>query len=53
MNVKLRVLSAGVLFFIGQSVVAQKTKNDTIKTEEIQEVVVLGYRTVSEKRYGK
>lgn len=49
MNVKLRVLSAGVLFFIGQSVVAQKTKNDTIKTEEIQEVVVLGYRTVSKK----
>ncbi|HFK5529488.1 TPA: SusC/RagA family TonB-linked outer membrane protein [Elizabethkingia anophelis] len=44
MNVKLRVLSAGALFFIGQSVMAQKVKTDTTtKTKHIDEVVVLGY----------
>ncbi|SHE84096.1 SusC/RagA family TonB-linked outer membrane protein [Chryseobacterium sp. OV279] len=41
MNVKLRVLSVGVLFFIGHAVSAQKTKNDTIRGE-IDEVVVTG-----------
>lgn len=49
MNVKLRVLSAGVLFFIGQSVVAQQTKNDTIKTEDIEVVVVQGYSKTTTK----
>lgn len=44
MNVKLRVLSAGALFFIGQAVSAQKTKKDTITDiKQIEEVVVLGY----------
>ncbi|WP_223605952.1 SusC/RagA family TonB-linked outer membrane protein [Chryseobacterium sp. OSA05B] len=41
MNVKLRVLSAGVLFFIGHAVSAQKAKNDTIRGE-IDEVVLTG-----------
>ncbi|MHA3047203.1 SusC/RagA family TonB-linked outer membrane protein [Riemerella anatipestifer] len=42
MNVKLRVLTAGAVFFIGaQSVVAQKAKKDTVK--EIEEVVMMGY----------
>lgn len=46
MNVKLRVLSAGVLFFLGQTAFAQKTKNDTVsKEKQIEEVVVTGYRT--------
>ena len=49
MNVKLRVLSAGVLFFMGQSVIAQKKKPDTIKTEEIKEVVILGYSRTATK----
>ena len=50
MNVKLRVLSAGVLFFIGQSVVAQKTKKDTVtKEKEITEVVILGYNRTATK----
>lgn len=49
MNVKLRVLSAGVLFFIGQSVIAQTKENDTIKTEEITEVVILGYSKTATK----
>ncbi|WP_312991622.1 SusC/RagA family TonB-linked outer membrane protein [Chryseobacterium flavum] len=48
MNVKLRVLSAGVLFFIGgQTLLAQKKANDTIpeKTKELEEVVVVAYGT--------
>ena len=39
MNVKLRVLSIGVLFFAGHTVMAQKAKRDTTtKTKEIEEV---------------
>ncbi|MCQ4039391.1 SusC/RagA family TonB-linked outer membrane protein [Riemerella anatipestifer] len=42
MNVKLRVLTAGAVFFIGaQSVVAQKVKKDSVK--EIEEVVMVGF----------
>lgn len=43
MNVKLRVLSAGVLFFIGHSAMAQKVKKDSSSTKEIEEVIVIGY----------
>lgn len=44
MNVKLKVLTAGVLFFIGgQAVMAQKSKKDTADTKNIEEVVVIGY----------
>lgn len=43
MNVKLRVLSVGVLFFTGQVLMAQKKKSDTTtKTKEIEEVVLVG-----------
>ncbi len=49
MNVKLRVLSAGVLFFIGQTVSAQQQEVDTTKTAEIEEVVVLGYSRTATK----
>ena len=42
MNVKLKVLTAGVLFFTGQAVMAQK---DSLKTENIDEVVLVGYGT--------
>ena len=42
MNVKLKALSAGVLFFIGQSAFAQQNSRDTIKTKEIDEVVLVG-----------
>lgn len=41
MNVKLRVLSIGVLFFAGQSLMAQKRDTAT-KTKEIEEVVLVG-----------
>lgn len=50
MNVKLRVLSAGVLFFIGQAAMAQETTNQE-STKEIEEVVVVGFgqkKTVKE-----
>ncbi len=40
MNVKLKALTAGVLFFTGQAVMAQR---DSLKTEEIQEVVVVAF----------
>ncbi len=42
MNVKLKVLSAGVLFFVGQSIGAQQSSRDTVKTKEIEEVVLVG-----------
>ena len=43
MNVKLRVLTMGVLFFTGHSLMAQKAKRDTAtKTKEIEEVVLVG-----------
>lgn len=48
MNVKLRLLSVGVLFFTGQALMAQKTttakpKKDTVsKVKEIEEVVIIG-----------
>ncbi|OBW40645.1 TonB-dependent Receptor Plug Domain protein [Chryseobacterium sp. MOF25P] len=54
MNVKLRVLSAGALFFIGQVAFAQATKNDSVpskpsKEQKIEEVVVLGYSKTATK----
>ncbi|MNK18146.1 Ferric enterobactin receptor precursor [compost metagenome] len=55
MNVKLPVLTIGVLFFCGQALMGQKTKpvtkpkTDTISEKIIDEVVVQGYRTVSKK----
>lgn len=49
MNVKLKVLSVGALFFLGaQSIDAQeapRAKRDTIR--EIEEVVVVGYKTTT------
>lgn len=49
MNVKLRVLTVGVLFFTGQAVMAQKSKKDSIKETAIEEVVVLGYSKTATK----
>ncbi|WP_051878178.1 SusC/RagA family TonB-linked outer membrane protein [Chryseobacterium sp. FH1] len=55
MNVKLPVLTVGVLFFCGQALMGQKTKTvtkpktDTVSEKIIEEVVVQGYRTVSKK----
>ena len=45
MNVKLKVLTAGVLFFTGQALVAQEVKKDTASRKEktIDEVVLVGF----------
>lgn len=52
MNVKLRVLSAGALFFLGQMAYAQqKPKDTTAKETQIEEVVMIGFgqkKTVQE-----
>ena len=51
MNVKLRLLSVGVLFFTGQALMAQKKKSDTTtKTNQIEEVVVLGTYGIKESQ---
>ncbi|WP_162926072.1 SusC/RagA family TonB-linked outer membrane protein [Chryseobacterium aurantiacum] len=51
MNMKLRVLTAGVLFFTGQAVLAQEkeSKNSKDKETKIEEVVVLGYSKTATK----
>ncbi|MGK6342192.1 SusC/RagA family TonB-linked outer membrane protein [Chryseobacterium sp. DT-3] len=52
MNVKLRVLSAGALFFLGQAAYAQQKPGDTTTTETaIEEVVVIGYSQVPKETY--
>lgn len=43
MNVKLRVLSVGALFFMGGAISAQQFPEDTTKVSDIEEVVVVGY----------
>ena len=54
MNVKLRVLSVGVLFFAGHTLMAQKAKRDTAaKTQDIEEVVVLGSYGIKESQEQK
>lgn len=49
MNVKLKVLSVGALFFLGfQSIDAQQgTRRDTINEKQIEEVVVVGYKSMT------
>ncbi|WP_312090322.1 SusC/RagA family TonB-linked outer membrane protein [Chryseobacterium sp.] len=46
MNVKLKVVSVGALFFLGfQGINAQQSKKDTLEKEkQIDEVVVVGYK---------
>ena len=45
MNVKLKVLTAGVLFFMGGQFVQAQQKKDEAKEKEIEEVVMVGYGT--------
>ncbi|MDC8099085.1 SusC/RagA family TonB-linked outer membrane protein [Chryseobacterium rhizosphaerae] len=47
MNVKLHVLSAGALFFLGQVSFAQTKKKDSIPENKIEEVIVTGYQKKS------
>ena len=46
----MRVLTAGVLFFTGQALVAQEAKKDTAsKEKQIETVVILGYSKTASK----
>lgn len=49
MNVNFRLLSAGVLFFLGHVAYAQEQESDSVKTAQIEEVVVLGYNKTATK----
>ena len=49
MNVKLRVLGIGALFFIGSQVVYGQKVGDTLATQEIDEVIVVGYSKVKKE----
>lgn len=51
MNVKLRVLGIGALFFIGSQVVYGQKVGDTLATQEIDEVIVVGYSKVKKESY--
>lgn len=43
MNAKLKVLTAGVVFFFGQTAIAQQNAGDTTRVEKIEEVVIVAY----------
>ena len=52
MNVNLKILTAGVLFFTGKFLSAQQTKSDSLSKEkerDIEEVVVVGYQKKAKK----
>ena len=49
MNVKLRALSMAAVFFSGALLVAQQ--RDTISTQDIDEVIVVGYSKVKKESY--
>lgn len=52
MSVKLKVISAGALFFLGGAMVsAQSAKSDSLKTESIEEVVMVGYSVVKKEDF--
>lgn len=51
MNVKLKVLTAGALFFLGAEAVMAQKKKDSVKEKKIDEVVIVGFgqkKTVQE-----
>ena len=43
MNVKIKALTAGVLFFVGAEAVMAQKKNDSAATKQIEEVVVVAF----------
>lgn len=49
MNVKLRVISMAAVFFTGSILVAQK--RDSISTQDIDEVIVVGYSRVKKETF--
>ncbi|MFP7654870.1 SusC/RagA family TonB-linked outer membrane protein [Chryseobacterium proteolyticum] len=50
MNYRMKLLSAGVVFFIGHGLVFAQGKQDTIKTQDIEGVVVTALGIKREKR---
>ncbi|WP_172282588.1 SusC/RagA family TonB-linked outer membrane protein [Chryseobacterium sp. LAM-KRS1] len=50
MNYRIKLLSAGVVFFIGHGLVFAQGKQDTIKTQDIEGVVVTALGIKREKR---
>lgn len=51
MNLKLKVLSAAVVFFVGADLVSAQKKDSTSKTKDIDEVVIVGYTAVKKEDY--
>ena len=51
MNVKLKVLTAGALFFLGGQAVMAQQKKDSVKEKQIDEVVMVGYSAVKKEEY--
>lgn len=49
MNVKLKVLGAGVLFFLGGEFA--KAQTDSARTEDVEEVVIVGYSAVKKEDF--
>ena len=50
MNVKLRVVSMAAVFFTGSLLLAQ-SKRDSLSTQDIDEVIVVGYSKVKKESY--
>ena len=50
MNVKLRVVSMAAVFFTGSLLFAQ-SKGDSLSTQDIDEVIVVGYSKVKKESY--
>ncbi len=51
MNVKLKVLSVGVIFFMGaQTIDAQSRRDTATKETKIEEVIVVGYKKTTSKK---
>ncbi len=51
MNVKLKALSVGVLFFTGQALLSQQTPQDSTRTQDIEEVMVVGYSKINRSEF--
>lgn len=50
MNVRIKALGAGVVFFLGGGVLSAQVR-DSVKTKEIDEVVIVGYTAVKKEDF--
>lgn len=53
MKINLRIVTMGVLFFTGQTLMAQNKKADTAETKNIDEIVILGTYGIKESQEQK